>query len=339
MKRIKLLSFTLLFLLSVVVAGCSSSSANNQEGDSPDFPKKPINMVVPFAAGGGMDTLARGLSDRAKDHLGQSIVVVNRDGAGGTIAVAEAAKARPDGYNLILAPSAVFTSQPFMRDVAYNLEDFKMLANVVSKPAVLVANIDSPYDSIQDIVDEANNSGKNFKIGHTGVGTPGYLAQATLFDSLEIASEDVPFKGNNPNITALLGGHIDLSVAYTDEVFQYVNDKKLKILGVFTPEPFAQLPDAPTIAEEVEKAGFDYEYKDVPFVTSIFVMTPKDTPDEIVQYLEGKFMEMANDPQFQEFGSKSNIPIEVFGGEEVMQYLETEGAVFKELIEKFGVGK
>ncbi|WP_053362533.1 tripartite tricarboxylate transporter substrate binding protein [Bacillus sp. FJAT-27251] len=339
MKRIKLLSFTILFLLSVVIAGCSSTSAKNQEGDSLNFPKKPINIVVPFAAGGGMDTLARGLSDRAKDHLGQSMVVVNRDGASGTIAVAEAVKASPDGYNLILAPSAVFTSQPFMRDVAYKLDDFKMLANVVYKPAVLVANIDSPYNSIKDVVDEANDSGKVFKVGHTGVGTPAYLAQETLFDSLDIPSEDVPFKGNNPNITALLGGHIDLSVAYSDEVFQYVNDKKLKILGVFTPESFDQIPDAPTIAEEVQKAGFNYEYKDIPFVTSIFVMTPKDTPDEIAQYLEEKFIEMANDPKFQEFGSKSHIPIEVFGGKQVMEYLEKEEAIFKELINKFGIGK
>ncbi len=333
--------FALLLVIGLAACSDAQSSAEAKEGKGTgeiNFPKKPINLIVPFAAGGGMDMLARGLAEVAPDHLDQPIVVINREGAGGTIGVAEGSKARPDGYTVTLSPSAVFTSQPHMRAVPYALEEFKVLAGIVYKPNVLVANVDSPYDSIEDIIKDAEKKGKSFKVGHPGVGSPGHLALETLFGGLELSFEGVPFAGNNPNITSLLGNHIDFSVAYTDEIQQHVKDKKLKVLGVFTPEQFEGISDVPTIGDEVAKAGYDFEFKDAAFATTLFVIAPKDTPDEIAKYLEEKLQDMGKDEKFAEIMKKTDIPLKVLNSEETKEILEDEEKVFKSLIETLGLG-
>lgn len=331
--------------LLLVAAACSPKNEDKEpevsgsESETKlDFPKKPINLITPFAAGGISDILARGIAEYAKDHVGETVVVVNREGAGGTIGTGEGARAKADGYTVTLATAAGFTTQPYLREVAYELEDFKILSSVSYAPNLLAVSADSPYHTLKDIVD-ASEEGKTFSYGHPGVGSFGDLAQRALFSDIKLKAENVAFAGSNPAIAALLGGHIDISAVLPTDIVQHVKDGKLRVIATLAPERIEEYPDVPTIKEAVDETGLDFRYADHDFSASYFLMVPKDTPSDVVDYLSVKFTESLNSEEFKEFAESTDMYLRVEEGEKVFNEIREQSEVYKTIIDEQGIGE
>jgi tripartite-type tricarboxylate transporter receptor subunit TctC len=214
------------------------------------YPSKPVHLLVPFPPGGAVDIVARTLSDELSKRWGQPIVVENRPGAGGTIAEAVAAKAKPDGYTLILVASGHAITSYLYPDLPYDpLRDFTPLSLVGSSPNMMLVREDSPLRSIADVLAAARAKPGQLSYGYAGNGTSPHLAGELLKYMTKVAITPVPYKGGAPVLNDLLGGHIPLSFNNIPESIGFVQAGKLRPLGVTTAKRSAVLPDVPTIAE------------------------------------------------------------------------------------------
>jgi tripartite-type tricarboxylate transporter receptor subunit TctC len=214
------------------------------------FPSKPVHLLVPFPPGGAVDIVARTLSDELAKRWGQAIVVENRPGAGGTIAEAVAAKAKPDGYTLILVASGHATATYLYPDLPYDpLRDFTPLSLVGASPNMMLVRADSPYKSIADVLAAAREKPGQLSYGYAGNGTSPHLAGELLKYMTKVEITPVPYKGGAPVLNDLLGGHIPLSFNNIPESIGFVQAGKLRPLGVTTAKRSPVLPDVPTIAE------------------------------------------------------------------------------------------
>lgn len=323
--------FVMLFLCILLTLAACNSSANKEVtgggGDSTDFPKKPITFIVPWAAGGGSDLLARSLAESARDTLG-TVVIQNREGANGTIATTELAnKGGDDGYTIILGASGLFTAQPYLRDVNYSLEDFKGVLGLTYDPIVLAVNADSPWETLDDLLSESK-SGKSIKYGHSGAGSFPHLAQANLYKEANIDAKDVPYEGANPALMALLGGHIDTIAGHPSELISQHEEGKIRILGVFSPERYHLIDDVPTMKEK----GFDIDMS-----VWKYILVHKDTPDEIVAILEEKLMEATDVESFTKFMEMNNQESLFIPGDEVIEKLAKEAKENEAMIKEMNI--
>ena len=236
-------------LAALTIAGAASAQQA--------FPSKPVHLLVPFPPGGAVDIVARTLSDELSKRWGQPIVVENRPGAGGTIAEAVAAKAKPDGYTLILVASGHATATYLYPDLPFDpLRDFTPLSLVGSSPNMLLVRADSPYKSIADVLAAARAKPGQLSYGYAGNGTSPHLAGELLKYMTKVDITPVPYKGGAPVLNDLLGGHIPLSFNNIPESIGFVQAGNLRPLGVTTAARSPVLPDVPTIAES-GLAGYD----------------------------------------------------------------------------------
>jgi tripartite-type tricarboxylate transporter receptor subunit TctC len=233
----------MLALATLLIAGASAFAQDA-------FPSKPVHLLVPFPPGGAVDIVARTLSDELSKRWGQAIVVENRPGAGGTIAEAVAAKAKPDGYTLILVASGHATATYLYPDLPYDpLRDFTPLSLVGASPNMMLVREDSPYRSIADVLAAARARPGQLSYGYAGNGTSPHLAGELLKYMTKVEITPVPYKGGAPVLNDLLGGHIPLSFNNIPESIGFVQAGKLRPLGVTTAKRSPVLPDVPTIAE------------------------------------------------------------------------------------------
>lgn len=332
MKLLKKFIILGIFVLLTVACSEGDNSAGASESES-NFPEKEITLVVPFGAGGAMDTIARGISNIGVDYFDEPIVVVNREGASGTVAAQEVAKSDADGYTTFLVSGAILTIQPHIRELNYSLEDFKMLTSVVYNPLILVASAEGPYQSISDVI-EAGKNGEVIKVGHPGVGTSNDISQKALFGSLGIEALHTPFQSNSESVANVLGGHIDMASVHPGEVAAHIEDGSLIALGVFTPERYENMPDVPTIGEAVAEAGASFEYESHDFSSWYYLAVPKDTPDDAVEYLEDKFIQVIEDSGFTEYTDNLNLSIQVYAGDEMDETLKILEETNIEILEK-----
>ena len=222
------------------------------------YPSKPVHLYVPFPPGGAVDIVARTIGDELGKRWGQSIVVENRPGAGGTIAAAAAAKAAPDGYTIILVASG-HALQPFLYpDLPYDpVRDFTPISLVGSSPNMLLVRADSPYKSVADVIAAARAKPGALSYGFAGNGTSPHLAGELLKYMAKVDITPVPYKGGAPVINDLLGGHIPLSFNNIPESIGQVRAGTLRPLGVTTAARSPVLPDVPAIADTAGLAGYD----------------------------------------------------------------------------------
>jgi tripartite-type tricarboxylate transporter receptor subunit TctC len=214
------------------------------------FPSRPVHVLVPFPAGGAVDIVARTLGDELSRRWGQSVVIENRPGAGGTLAAAVEAKATPDGYTLILVASGHAIVAHLYPDLPYDpLHDFTPLSLVGSSPNMLLVRADSRLTSIADVLALARAKPGALSYGHAGNGTSPHLAGELLKYMAKVDIAAVPYKGGGPSLNDLLGGHIPISFNNIPESIGQVQAGALRALGVTTATRSPVLPEVPTIAE------------------------------------------------------------------------------------------
>ena len=177
-----------------------------RSSSSADFPNKKFELIVPYSAGGGTDTVARSFADLAKDELGQPIGVVNREGGGGAVGMQNGANAKADGYTLSMVTGELLTL-PHTGLAQFTYEDFKLVSLLNEDPAAITVRADAPWNTIEEFIEAAKT--EKLKVGNSGTGAIWHLAAAAFEKETGTTLNHVPFEGAAPAVTALLGGHID----------------------------------------------------------------------------------------------------------------------------------
>ncbi|MET1115538.1 MAG: tripartite tricarboxylate transporter substrate binding protein [Comamonas sp.] len=256
-----------------------------------DYPNKPINMIVPAAAGGTTDLAARMTAQALGPVLGQSIVVENKGGGNGNIAAAQAKRAEADGYTLLMQYSGFHVISPHLAKSAWEPADFVPVANVLSAPQIVVVRRELPVNTMQELVAYAKANPAKLNYASSGNGSLQHVTGVQLEQAAGIRMVHVPYKGTGPALQDLLGGQVDLTFGTAPPFMPHIQSGKLKVLAVTGKERLPSLPNVPTTAE----AGLSGVN-----ATSWFALfAPAKTPGDIVRKLEADVRNMLNDPAFQ----------------------------------------
>jgi tripartite-type tricarboxylate transporter receptor subunit TctC len=254
------------------------------------YPSRPVTLIVGFAPGGGTDTVARVMQKKLAEYLGQSVIVENRAGAGGTIAAAVVAKAEPDGYTILLATIAALAVAPHLNSkLPYNpLTDFAPLSMATESGNVLVVHPSVPAKTLAEFVKLANTKPGGIAYGTSGVGSAGHLAGELFRLTAKASLTHVPYKGGGPAMSDLLGGQIPSVFASATTATPQVQSGKLIALGSTGSKRSAALPNVPTIAEQ-GYPGYEatnwYAY-----------VAPAKTPKNVVARLNREIVRTLKDP-------------------------------------------
>ena len=221
------------------------------------YPTRSITLVVPFAAGGPTDVVARSLAAVMQKSLGQSVVVENKLGAGGTLAAGAVSKAAPDGYTFLIHHNGMATAPGLYRKLAYNpLTDFEYVGQVVDVPMTLLARKDFPASTPQEMLAYVKTNAAKLTLAHAGLGAVSQLCGMLFQKMLGAELTTVPYSGTAPALNALLGGQVDILCDQTTQTLQHIKAGSVKLYGVTTRERIKSLPDTPTLDESGLK-GFE----------------------------------------------------------------------------------
>lgn len=291
------------------------------------YPARPVRLVVPFPPGGSVDVVARALTPKLSERLGQQVVIENRSGASGIIGTEIVAHAKPDGYTLLINTIPFVTNTYLYSKVPYDpFSDFLPVAWLCSSPATLVVNPSLPASSVRELLALAKSKPGALNYSAAGAGTNPHFA-GELFNSLgQVDIVAVQYKGGGPSLLAVLSGEVGITFPNISEAIPHVKAGKLRVLGVTGSKRSAALPEVPTIAE----AGLPgYE-----FVTWHGVLAPKGTPAAIVSLLNAKVKETLTAPEQTRFFEQMGFEIVASTPEEFAAHLKREsekwGKVIKE---------
>jgi tripartite-type tricarboxylate transporter receptor subunit TctC len=270
------------------------------------FPARPITIIVPFAAGGPTDIVARVIAGQFATHLGQQAVVENVVGAAGTTGMVRASRAAPDGYTLLLAGMSTMSFSPtiYPNLPAHSINSFEPIGIVASAPIVLVTGKQVPGDTVKEFAAHARDQGEKIANGHAGVGSSSHLACTLLNSRLGLKPSVVPYRGTAPAMNDILAGQIHYMCDQTTSVMSQVQAGGVKALAVLTDQRSPALPNVPTIAE----AG----YPGTEMVLWNALFAPKGTPPEIIKQINAAIAKGIDAPaarrQFAELGAEAPGP-------------------------------
>jgi tripartite-type tricarboxylate transporter receptor subunit TctC len=282
--------------VAAVLAAAAAASAQSS------FPSKPVHIFVPYAAGGGVDILARTLGDVVSRQWGQAVVVENRPGAGGVVASQALASALPDGYTLIVVASGHATNPLLYPNIPYDtFKDFTPISLLASSPNILLVRADSVFKTIADVIAQAKAKPGSLSFANAGTGTSTHLAGELLKSLAGIDIEAIPYKGGAPAINDLLGGQITMSFNNGPESVGQLQAGTVRALAVTTAARAPLLPDVPSMGESVP--GYD---------TEVWwgLLGPAGMPPDLVAQLSHDFVAALNtDAVKQRLGKLGALPI------------------------------
>ena len=253
------------------------------------YPTRPITLVVPFAAGGPTDVVARALSIPMGKALGQTVLVENKVGAGGTGAAGAVARAAPDGYTFLIHHNGMATAPALYRKLSFNpLTDFEYISQVVDVPMTLVARKDLPAKTLPELLTYLKAQGDKVNLAHAGLGAVSHLCGMVFRQAVGVDLTTVPYSGTGPAMQALLGGQVDLMCDQTTQTVPQIKAGSLRFYGVTTAQRIKALPDAPTLAEQGLK-GFEV-------MVWHGVYAPKGTPKDITEKFNAAVRTALKDP-------------------------------------------
>ncbi|MFL5059091.1 MAG: Bug family tripartite tricarboxylate transporter substrate binding protein [Xanthobacteraceae bacterium] len=259
-----------------------------------DYPTRPITLVVPYAAGGGNDVMARTVADTMSRVLGQQIVVENRAGAGGTIATRQVAKSAPDGYTLVIGGTGTLAVNPTLYgNVGYDpRKDFAPVGLIGTSALIILVHPSIPARSIRELIDLAKQEPGKLNYASAGVGSGIHLGTVLFEHMADVKLTHVPYRGTGPALTDLLGGHVAVYFSSLPSAVGIVKDGKVRALGVTGSKRSPVFPDVPTVAE----AGLpEYEA-----VLHYGIAAPAGTPRPIVDKLNAALRMAVAAPETQQ---------------------------------------
>ena len=257
------------------------------------YPEKPIRMVIPFPPGGGTDILGRLMAQKLTESNKWTIVPDNKAGAGGTLGITEAAKGKPDGYDMVMGQKDNLVVGPWMyKSLPWNpVKDFTAVAHVAWSPVIIATSANSKYKTLADVVAAAKAAPDTITYGSPGNGTTIHLAGDQFEKAAGIKMRHVPYKGSNPALMDALAGNVDLLVSSVPSAMAQVKAGKLRPLAVTSAKRSTSLPDVPTVAESGYK-GFDMS-------TWYGLLMPAGAPAPIVAQMNGAVNKLLATPEMQ----------------------------------------
>ncbi|MFZ0238193.1 MAG: tripartite tricarboxylate transporter substrate binding protein [Xanthobacteraceae bacterium] len=318
MKRIAALAFIFIALATAPVL-------------AQDYPTRPIRILSPYSPGGISDIAARIVAGKLTEAWEQQVIVENRPGGNGFIAVTDAARATPDGYTLVMATAGDVTINPSLfKNVPYDVDrDLAPVSAVSDAPLVLAANGEAPYKTLADVIAAAKAQPGMLNIGSPGYGSINHLVLESIALNTGTKFTHVPYKGGAPAVQALVAGDIPLAIIASSTAAPHVSSGKIRILGITTGERSPLNPEWPPLAQE--GAG------DINMSNWTALLGPKPIPQPIIQKLSAKVIEILNMPDVKTrfaAGGVSTIPSTPA---ELDARIKRELAAYRVVIEKANV--
>jgi tripartite-type tricarboxylate transporter receptor subunit TctC len=295
------------------------------------YPDRTVTILLPSPPGGSADATARPVAKALAEELKQPFVVINRAGAGGAIAYAQAANAKPDGYTLLLAVSTISVlpeaEKLEKRRPSYQLEQFVPLALLTAEPLVLMVRADSPWKSVDDLVKAARSAPGDIKYSSSGKFGPIHFPMEMFSKAAGIKLMHVPYSGGAPAATALLGKQVDVSAAGPAAATSMSSDGRVRILAQWGGKRIEQIPEVPTLKE----LGYNAEYY---LWSGLF--TPAGTPADVIAKLRATLRGMSTSSSFLNDMKNSNIPVTYLDAPEFETYWRRDSAALIKLTRELG---
>ncbi len=296
------------------------------------FPDRTITMIVPFPPGGVADAVARPVADAMSRDLKQPVVIENKPGAGGGIGMAQVARAKPDGYTILLSLSS-FTVLPeadkiLGRAPMYQLADLKPVARFTADPTVFVVRAEAPWKTLQDFINDARANPGKFTYGSSGNYGTMHVPMEMFGGAAGVKMTHVPYTGAGPAIVGLLGGQVDALATGPASIVQQIKAGKVRALAQWGDTRLAALPDVPSLKE----SGTNVEYAQW---SGLFV--PAATPELIVRRLRDAARAAAIDERVKQVLGAAGSPIQYLDAPEFQRYVDTDAAKMADVVK--GIGK
>ncbi len=296
-----------------------------------DYPTRSVRIIVPQSAGSGTDTHARAVAQKLTEYWGQQVIVDNRPGANGIIGIQDVAAASPDGYTLLYGFASLLAFNPFVyKSLPYDpVRNFVPITQTVDTTLVLVVNPSVPVRSVNELVALAKARPDTLTYGSNGNGNMTHLAAVLLGIEADVKMLHVPYKGESPAVTAVLGGEVNMLFANGPAVASFVRSGRLRALATAGPNRSVAFPDLPTVAE----AGF-------PKVVAVgwgALLAPAGTPQDIIQKIQRDTVKALRDPEVHK--RLSSLGSEPAGStsEQFAAYLKAEMARWSDVIKGAGL--
>ena len=275
----------LILILTVVLNG----SILMQTATAKEFPTKPIEIICAYTPGGSMDIMSRLVADIAPKYLGQPMVVVNKPGAAGSIAVGDVISSKPDGYKLITLSSYFFSATVKTQKVPFDPGDLVPIANFMEYKFGLLVKGDSPWKTLSDLLEYAKKNPGKFKWAHPGRAISIYMSALLIFKKAGVETVDVPYKGAAEVLASLLGGHVDAATSVYGAVKDHVKTGKVRYLTVYSDRRYSDPSDVPCVVE------LGFPEASIPSFVGLYAH--KNTPEDIKRTLVDALKKTYEDPE------------------------------------------
>jgi tripartite-type tricarboxylate transporter receptor subunit TctC len=293
------------------------------------WPVRPVRMIVPFAPGGATDIIARSVAQQLAARLGQGVVIENKPGAGTIVGNAEVAKARPDGYTLLFAPTPFVISQVVYPSLPYDPQrDFAPLSLLATSPFILVVNAGLAPKSLGELVAQAKAKPGSLTFASAGNGTVPHLAGELFKLRAGVDIVHVPYKGGGPALIDLVAGQVAMMFATPIEVAPHLQSGRLRVLGATAMQRLPALPEVPTLNES--------GYPDFEVLSFFGVLAPGGTPAEIVQRIATDLAAVMDLPEVRERFALQSASARVLGPAAFAAFLLRERDKWAEIVKRSG---
>ena len=319
MKKNKIGICICLFVLTVGVLGVTPAAAQ-------DYPKSPIQLVVPFSSGGATDIFWRTLGEHFSKNLKATIAMVNKPGGGGIVGMSTVVNAKPDGYTICAGNSDTLDITPlFTKDLPFDtINDLTYMVKVANFPQSLAVRTESPFKTFDDVIAYARANPKKLKASTPGMGTNPYMALQLLNYDAKAEIVPVNFTGGGENVTAVLGGHVDLGAVALPPVKSQVLAGKIRILAIFSKQRHPLYPDIPT--------AYEKGYKQTLVDTGMGIVGPKGLPPEVIKKWEQVVQTTLKDPAVISAIHKFDFVPDYQTGDQYKKEITDEFALFKKIM-------
>jgi tripartite-type tricarboxylate transporter receptor subunit TctC len=298
---------------------------------SDPYPNRPIKLVIPYPAGGGTDSFARPLALQLSTRLGQSVVVENRGGAGGSIGMEAVSRAPADGYTLLLALTPQLAVNGALYDkIPYDpIKSFSPISLIAEAPYLLLVNPTLPVNTTKELLALAKAENGKLTYASSGSGSGAHMAAELLISMTGIPMTHVPYKGGGPALSDVLAGHVKVLFAPAVSSLQYVQTGRLRALAITGDKRLSSLPNVPTIAES-GVPGYDS-------TVWYAMLAPANTPREVVTRINTELLQILKDPSFKSMMSLNGIEPIGSSPEGLTSYINKETIKWSKVIKSAGI--
>ena len=319
------------FITSVLAAAALTAVAIAPAAAQSTYPDKPIRIVVPYSAGGVVDTIARVIGDKLGTRLGQPVIVENKSGAGGAIGIDFVARAAPDGYTLLLASPALAVLPSLQKSVRWNgVRDFRAVGGIGVVPNIVVVHPSVPAKTMEEFVQLARKTNPPLTYATAGMGTSNHLSGELLVQEAKIKLTHVPYKGQTDALNDLLSGRVTMMPLTSQLAIPQVKEGKLRALGVTTAKRSSASPELPTVAESAKLPKYEVG-------TWFGLVGPKKMPQAVVDTLSKEVAEILTLPEVKTKLDGIGMDLDVQSAAAFDAYVAAETSKWTRVIKQAGI--